>query len=156
MSKTEILAAFIVLVFIVADCRQTEENPEEPATYPVTIENVDGIRHIHNPDFPKEGRIRFELSEELTIGEGETSEEGVLNRPQYLDVDSDGNIYIMDRGDIDIKVFTPEGRFIRTIGGKGQGPGEFETPASAASQYSNSQGNTYPDLESMDIRRTWT
>ena len=130
MSKTEILAALIVLVFFVADCRQTEESPEEPAVYPVTIENVDGIRFIQNPDFPKDGRIRFELSEELIIGGEDASEEGVLNRPQYLDVDSDGNIYIMDWGDVDIKVFTPEGRLTRTIGRKGQGPGEFDTPAS--------------------------
>ena len=119
-----------MLVFFVADCRPTKENPEEPTAYPVSIENVDGIRHIFNPDFPKDGRIRFELSEELTIGEEDASAEGVLNRPLYLDVDSVGNIYVMDWGDVDIKVFTPEGKLTRTIGGKGQGPGEFDTPAS--------------------------
>lgn len=130
MRKTTILAIFVVLVFLSAYCRQTEESPEKPAAYPVSIENVDGVRHILNPDFPKDGIIRYELSEELTIGEGEGSEGEVLNRPLYLDVDSDGNIYVMDWGDVDIKVFTPEGKFARTIGRKGQGPGEFETPAS--------------------------
>ena len=130
MRKTTILATLIVLVFFVADCRPTKESPEESTAYPVTIKNVDGIRNILNPDFPKDGSIRYELSEELTIGGGEGSEEEVLNRPIYLDVDSDGNIYVMDLGDIDIKVFTPEGKLARTIGRKGQGPGEFDTPAS--------------------------
>lgn len=130
MRKTSVLITLSVFVFFGASCRQAEETPEEPAAYPVAIENIEGIKTVQNPDYPKDGRMRYALSEELTLGDESASDMGVLNRPQYLDVDAEGNIYVMDWGDVDIKVFSPEGRLIRTIGGKGQGPGEFDTPAS--------------------------
>jgi hypothetical protein len=123
-------AAFLVLVFLSVSCGPTKEGVEESAAYPAVIENVEGVRTVTNPDFPKEGKIHFTLTEELTIGEEDALEGGVLNRPQFLDVDSDGNIYVMDWGDTDIKIFSPDGTLIRTVGGKGQGPGEFDIPAS--------------------------
>jgi len=36
----------------------------------------------------------------------------------------------MDWGDMNIKVYDAEGRFLRTVGRQGQGPGEFGTPSS--------------------------
>ncbi len=38
----------------------------------------------------------------------------------------DKNIYIYDSHDAFIKVFSPEGKFLRKIGGKGEGPGQFK------------------------------
>ena len=38
----------------------------------------------------------------------------------------DGNVYIYDQRLAFIKVFSPAGTFLRKIGGKGQGPGEFQ------------------------------
>jgi hypothetical protein len=45
-------------------------------------------------------------------------------------VDAQGNIFVLDWGDVDFKVFGPDGRFIRKFGKEGQGPGEFGIPAS--------------------------
>lgn len=42
-------------------------------------------------------------------------------------VDDAGNIYVLDRKAIQIKVFDPQGKFIRAIGCHGQGPGEFQS-----------------------------
>ncbi len=53
----------------------------------------------------------------------------MLYEPREIDVDEDGNIYVLDRKAIHIKVFNSCGKFVRTIGKKGQGPGEFETPS---------------------------
>ena len=119
----------MLLIFLGANCRPAKERTEETAAYPATVEDVEGVRTVLNPDFPKNGRIRYTLNEELIIGEEDELEGGVLNRPQSLDVDPDGNIYVMDWGDVEIKVFSPEGTLIRTIGRKGQGPGEFEMGA---------------------------
>ncbi|OGD27011.1 MAG: hypothetical protein A2V57_03470, partial [Candidatus Aminicenantes bacterium RBG_19FT_COMBO_65_30] len=97
--------------------------------YPVKTETVEGVKTVLNPGFPKEGVVRYALQDDLTIGGEGGGAESVLNRPQDLKVDAQGNIYVLDWGDVDIKVFSPEGRLLRTIGKKGQGPGEFDVPA---------------------------
>lgn len=48
-----------------------------------------------------------------------------MNKPVLFDIDDQGNVYVMDIGDVSIKAYNNRGRFIRTIGRPGQGPGEF-------------------------------
>ncbi len=128
VSTIAILIAFILLL----GCREREKTAgagkSEPA-YPVAVEFIEGIKSVRNPEFPKEGVIKYLLEEELTIGGESGGMESVLNRPQDLKLDSDGNIYVMDWGDVDIKVFAPDGRLLRTVSKKGQGPGEIDVPA---------------------------
>jgi hypothetical protein len=42
-----------------------------------------------------------------------------------LDVDRDGNLYVGEGGDAQIRVYSPDGRLLRRIGREGEGPGEF-------------------------------
>jgi 6-bladed beta-propeller len=116
-------------LIILAACAKNEK---PAAAYPVKIETVDGIRTVLNPNFPKEGVFRYALQDDLTIGGEGGGAESVLNRPQYLDVDAQGNIYVLDWGDVDFKVFAPDGRLSHKFGKQGQGPGEFDLPASFA------------------------
>lgn len=129
MKKAVVCVAALLVAVISTSCGKKERTPEVPA-YPVKIETVEGIRTVLNPGYPKEGVIRCALQEELTIGGEGGGAESVLNRPQYLDVDAQGNIFVLDWGDVDFKVFAPDGRLLRKFGKKGQGPGEFDTPAS--------------------------
>lgn len=122
------VAIALAAVAVLEACRK-KDDIAEAAGYPVRIETVDGVRTVLNPAFPKEGVVRYALEEELVIGGEGAGAESVLNRPQDLKVDSQGNIYVLDWGDVDIKVFAPDGRRLRTVGRKGQGPGEFDTPA---------------------------
>jgi hypothetical protein len=94
-------------------------------SYPVQTEVRDGVKTLTNPDFPRDGRYKAKLSEEMSCGGEGGPEAGILNRPIELDVDDLGNVYVMDMGDVNIKVYDSQGRFLRTIGRKGQGPGEF-------------------------------
>jgi hypothetical protein len=48
--------------------------------------------------------------------------------PTSLRVDEQGYLYIVDNMNHRIQVFSENGNFIRTIGRKGQGPGEFLNP----------------------------
>jgi hypothetical protein len=120
--------AALSAVLILTACGN-KEKPAAAASYPVKIETVEGVKTVLNPGFPKEGVVRYVLQDDLTIGGEAGGAESVLNRPQDIKVDTQGNIYILDWGDVDIKVFSPEGRHLRTFGKKGQGPGEFDIPA---------------------------
>jgi hypothetical protein len=124
MKKVQALA--LSLLVVGAACKQ---KPAGAEAYPVRIETVDGLRTVHNPDFPRDGKSTPSLFEELAIGETEGAEEYLFNRPQWIRVDGAGRIYVMDWGDVCIKVFEPDGRHLRTVGSKGQGPGEFDIPA---------------------------
>ncbi len=50
-------------------------------------------------------------------------------QPPRLVVDVDGYIYARLPNDGAVSVFDPDGRFVRTIGRKGEGPGEFQVAA---------------------------
>lgn len=52
--------------------------------------------------------------------------EGELIYPTQAEEGPDGNIYVYDAVDAFIKVYSPEGIFMRSIGGEGQGPGEIQ------------------------------
>jgi hypothetical protein len=126
MKKAVAIVAVLAAITAMTVCRGKEQ---PAAAYPVKIETVDGIKTVTNPAFPKEGVFRYALQEDLTIGGESGGAESVLNRPQDLAVDGGGNIYVLDWGDCDFKVFAPDGRLLRKFGKKGQGPGDFDIPA---------------------------
>jgi hypothetical protein len=68
--------------------------------------------------------------EEIIIGRDEG--DSMLIYPQQVEEGPDGNIYVYDLADAFIKVYSPEGKFLRKIGGKGQGPGEIQRPGDAS------------------------
>ena len=57
---------------------------------------------------------------------GTLGEEGELIYPRQIAEGPDGNIYVYDQSDAFIKVYSPEGRYLRAFGGEGQGPGEIQ------------------------------
>ena len=68
---------------------------------------------------------RLTLQEELRIGSLEDPDYG-FSRIRGVDVDRDGQVYVFERQDREIRVYSPDGRLIRRIGGAGEGPGEFQ------------------------------
>ncbi|MBN2395240.1 MAG: 6-bladed beta-propeller [Candidatus Atribacteria bacterium] len=45
-----------------------------------------------------------------------------------METDSKGNIYVLDPLNFRVQVFTSKGVYLKTLGRRGQGPGEFEVP----------------------------
>ena len=68
----------------------------------------------------------WRVVEDLRI-EGAEGSPGELADPQSIAVDDAGRLYVADQSPTVVKVFGPDGRFIRTIGHEGAGPGEFGT-----------------------------
>jgi hypothetical protein len=91
----------------------------------VEIEN--GIKVIKNPEKPLYGEIKYELEEDLQIGK-EDDDNYVFERIYDVKVDDEGNIFVLDSKAGRIQKYDKSGKYLQTIGRKGQGPGEFEMP----------------------------
>ena len=96
------------------------------------VETVDGVRVVHNEKTGKWGKTpKVSLEFVKTIGDIESEDENVLfYMPSDITFDSQGNMYILDNGNHRIQKFNPDGKFIASIGRKGQGPAEFQYPLS--------------------------
>jgi len=91
------------------------------------IETVNGVRVVHNEKGGQWGanpEVKLELVR--TIGGLDAEENLSFNEPNDIVRDSAGNLYILDSGNNRIQKLDSEGKFIKTIGRKGQGPGEFQ------------------------------
>jgi hypothetical protein len=111
---------FILLSFVWISCGGDTDST------PVT-EIVDGVELVHNPQTPLYPERAVSLQEDLTISSESAEGEVVLFLPTRVAVDESEQIYILDHQDCTVKVFDSQGRFQETIGGKGPGPGEFQS-----------------------------
>lgn len=94
-------------------------------SYPMETVVKGGIRTITNPEYPRDGRFKAKLTEEISCGGEGAPDAAILNVPISLVVDEEGTLYIFDLRDVNIKVYGPDGSYLRTMGRRGQGPGEF-------------------------------
>lgn len=62
----------------------------------------------------------------LIIGLEDQPFENQFGRPIAVRADVGNNIYVADRANLTIKVFDSEGIYLRSLGGRGRGPGEFQ------------------------------
>ena len=95
-----------------------------------TVEIKDSATIIKNPKDPMYGEPVLELTEDLVIKGSEEKDEQMFQSIHTLDVDEEGQFFIVDEQAANIKVFDQNGGFVKTIGRKGQGPGEFGMPIS--------------------------
>ncbi len=96
----------------------------------IKIEN--GIQVIYNPKKPsppKGSAAKIVLKQEFSIGVGKF-EEDRFGELTSMDVDNDGNIYVLDGKEKKIKVIDSAGKFVKKFGEEGQGPGELNLPVS--------------------------
>ncbi len=91
-----------------------------------TTEN--GVVHIQNPAEAVDKPITVTLKEQWRVG-GENEEEGeFFGLITDIGVHPSGEVYLVDRQLSEVKVFSKNGHYLRTIGREGEGPGEFRRP----------------------------
>ena len=73
---------------------------------------------------PAQTPATWTLTETLRIGGGDTGPTS-FNYIKSIAVDAKGRLFIYDRQARDIRVFAPDGKFVKTIGRVGSGPGEL-------------------------------
>ena len=79
-------------------------------------------------DRPVGGRITTVFA----VGKMEGQSWEMLNNAEQAVFDRADNLYVLDRGNARVLVFDRAGRFVRQLGHKGGGPGEFEVPIALA------------------------
>lgn len=88
---------------------------------------VDGVLHIRNGNTPPQGVETLQLKELWRAG-GEDDEDVLFGIIGQVQVDDDGNIYLLDQQLSDVKVYSPDGEFLKTLSREGDGPGEIRSP----------------------------
>jgi hypothetical protein len=119
---------FLGIVALTAGFLATAGTAQKP-DWKGKILTEDGVRVVVNPAEPIHGQIKLDLGEELRIGK-EGDEQTQFFRVMDVGVDPSGRINVVDARNFRVQVFDPSGKYIRTIGRQGQGPGEFEMPMS--------------------------
>jgi hypothetical protein len=124
-SQLKTFSSFILSLIII----QFFSCAKQTTTWQGTIEEIDGVTVVTNPGEPMYGEEEFLLEEELVLGQGEEDADPFL-LISYLAVDDEENIYVSDTRACHIRVFDKNGNSLRTIGRKGEGPGELIFPTS--------------------------
>ncbi|HEX8690855.1 MAG TPA: 6-bladed beta-propeller [Longimicrobium sp.] len=68
----------------------------------------------------------------FSIGAEEGQSWELLANVEQVAFDRNDNLYVLDRGNQRVLVFDRSGRFVRQLGRKGDGPGEFQIPVGLA------------------------
>lgn len=114
----------ISLVFLFQDSR-AGQNAWKGS---VTVEN--GVTVIKNPSTPVFQDEVVEIKEDFVIKTSGAYGEYYFRRPFQLLLDEKCFLYVLDTEDSNVKVFNEAGRYVRSIGKKGIGPGELDNPHS--------------------------
>lgn len=87
----------------------------------------DDVLHVMNPAEPMEAPVDYDLVEMWRIS-GETEDGPVFGSVSDVEVDSHGNIYLLDGQMQCVLVLSQRGEILRRLGRQGEGPGEFQFP----------------------------
>ncbi len=116
-SSKWIIILSLAIIFCLTVCKGKVQKAE--------VETIEGITYVHNPAMPLHPNRTLSLEMDLVYEEKDEKGEVRLFDPGRIAVDAEGRVYIGDNTDMAIKVFDLQGKYLRTISRKGEGPGEF-------------------------------
>lgn len=106
---------------------------QQKAEWKGTIKVEDGVTVVYNPQDPIYKNNIFYIEKELSIERNSIkNKEAMFQNIVSLVIDDAGNIYILDKKAANIKIFNKDGNFLKIIGRRGEGPGEFVAPENGA------------------------
>ncbi len=91
---------------------------------------IDGVTHVINDEKPANPRSDIHLKELWRVG-GEDDEDLLLGVIGSVIGDDKGNIYLIDSQLNQVLMIGPDGEYLNTLGGEGDGPGEVRGLGSA-------------------------
>jgi len=125
MNSPRILGSVLALLLLVpTGSSQAQSLPK----WRGTIITEGDVTVVTNPDEPIYKTPIFELKEDLSLGGPRAIGDYAFGSIRNFVIDEQGSIYVLDGKNYRVQAFDDSGKFIRTIGRKGQGPGDLDYP----------------------------
>ena len=127
MRKTILFMVALVSIILLTSCTKNELN--------YTVTEKDGVKTYRNKNIPANPDLKIEPIELFSIGREDKDNPDSSRTIHMLTgsaVDSKNNIYLIDTQTSSIKKFDRNGKFIKSFGRLGNGPGETVQPTNAA------------------------
>lgn len=83
---------------------------------------------VKNPKEPLYKNPILSLKEDFVLGGANASGEYSFAEIRTAAVGDDGTVYVLDSREGHVKIFDQTGKYLKTFGRKGQGPGELDVP----------------------------
>lgn len=80
---------------------------------------------------PRPPQAAYRLVQDLRVGTATGPAAYTFSLQALVAAKGDGTLYVIDRGNHQVRVFDARGRHLRTFGGEGAGPGEFLAASTA-------------------------
>lgn len=110
---------------VLTGCGGGEAEPDR-----VSVRDSAGIRVVENPSIDGAPECRLSPEPRLDIGTADGRVEFEFHRVTDVTRLPDGRIAVLDGGSLEVRLFGEDGRFSRSFGGEGRGPGELLGPLS--------------------------
>ena len=125
--RKRLLFTIMAIIFMLSMVACTKKE-EKSLNY--EIKTVSEIKVFANENTPSIDKIDINLVEKFVInGDSEDSTSSFQMQQPLVDIDGEGNFFIIDAGSASIKKFDETGNFVAQLGRKGMGPGEFFMPS---------------------------
>lgn len=149
MSHTTFLYGLSMVFLGLVAC---DGDPGPPGEWDGTVRDSAGVEVVVNPATGTwTSTTAWRLEEELRIGAAQGDSLREFGRVVSIAVGGSGRIHVLDRHAQHIRVFDAAGRYVRTIGRGGGGPGELAGPSTVLI----GPGDTIlvPDMANQRVQR---
>lgn len=92
------------------------------------VETVNGVKTVSNPAAGFAAPATIKVPELWRIGGDTDNEDEFFGVISDIDIDANGDVYLLDSQLNEVKVYSKDGEFLRSMGREGEGPGEFRGP----------------------------
>ncbi len=144
------LSHFVLLLSLIPGIQACEGGA---GAWEGTVTDSAGITVVHNTATPiwRSGE-EWTVTEELRIGSVAGEPEYQFGLIAFVEVGSDGTMYVMDMQAQEVRAYDAAGTYLRTIGGPGGGPGEIAQ--GAVFVFDDGHGGLIvPDLGNQRVNR---
>jgi hypothetical protein len=113
-----------VIALVIGPCR-----PDQVPVPPALVRDSSGITIVQNEIRSPEVECSLEPEASLRIGSPNGAGDGHdLHRVSDASRLSDGRVAVLNRSTAEVRLYDANGRFLRSLGRSGDGPGEFRNP----------------------------